>query len=172
MAHSESKTRRNLARVLAQMNALDSMLADETVATAARPNISGWSVSEHVEHLLIVDRSTLKAIDRMLTGSLDSAGSVSAVGRLILAVGRFKRGVGKSPAPVRPQGVDLPTVRGMLSEVRDGLDALGTQTEAIASCRATAPHPVFGHLRPAQWLRFIDFHHRHHLRIIDDILAR
>ncbi len=172
MANTETKTRRDLAKILAQTNTLESLLADEKTAAASRPNISGWGVGEHVEHLLIADRGTLEAIDRMLTGSLDSGGSPTAAGRLILAVGRIKRGIGKSPAPVRPRGTDLATVRDMLTNIRSSLDALGNQTEAITACRATAPHPVFGHLRPAQWLRFIDFHHRHHLRIIDDILAR
>jgi len=171
LANTESTARRNLACVLAQVNTLESLLASEETASSTRPEVSGWSVGEHLEHLLIVDRGVLAAIDRLLAGSLDSAGSISAKGRLVLKLGWMKRGIGKAPASVRPQSVDLQTLRDMLAESRRHLDTLGSQAETIASCRATAPHPIFGHLCPVQWLRFMDVHNRHHLRIVDDILA-
>ena len=44
-------------------------------------------------------------------------------------------------------------------------DLCGVLEEAGWRCK----HPYFGALDIAEWMRFMDVHHRHHLKIIRDI---
>ena len=54
---------------------------------------------------------------------------------------------------------------------RDLAERLISRMGEIDACLHTHPHHVLGHFTPAEWLRFLHLHHRHHDAIIRDILA-
>jgi hypothetical protein len=77
----------------------------------------------------------------------------------------------RAPEPTVPG----PRVEDGLLERFSVLDELLTRLEpelpAIHVNDCTTEHPILGHFTPARWLRFLDIHHRHHEKIIKDILA-
>jgi hypothetical protein len=148
----------------------------ETIRTLARlpepqlfasSTVSGWTPSEHLNHLIRVASSVTGLAIAPDTPPL--ANGINGVGRLILAVGRIPRGRAAAPDRFRAE-------RAVSSAILDAVAGL-EQTVArispddIARRRVpTVKHPRFGGLTPPQALRFVAIHNDHHLRIIADIL--
>ena len=140
---------------------------------ASTPDVSSWCVQDHLEHLLFSDRKVLGWVVEALALPNPPAREhfPHEIGVSLLAYGSIPRGRG--PAP----DFTLPT-RGAPADVRAGFEALRALTasleprlEELHGCRHTLPHHVLGHFTPAEWLRFLHLHHRHHEAIIRDILA-
>lgn len=154
--------------ILRQLDTL-ATLADQPDVLALRAPCSGWSVGQHVEHLARVGQSVLEGIAALDEHAPRGPG-IKPIGRVILLFGRIPRGKGKAPEPARPGDDVDPAVLGTaLDEFKMTLEQLEGQLGALEAQRAVRPHPYFGGLRPAQWLRFIEIHQDHHQRIIDDI---
>ena len=179
-----AKVRRQIAKILAQISALESLATDADVLRSHAEGVSGWNVGSHVEHLLLVNLGVLKMTAELLDGveepgarGSESNGPAPVVTmkkptiktQLALAVGRIPRGRGKAPSPVRPQDRTPDDLRALIAKVRTRFDRLAPQANALAACRATKPHPFFGPMTPTLWLRFNEIHNQHHLLIIDDI---
>ena len=98
-----------------------------------------------------------------------AGGGPTLVGRLVLASGRIPRGRAEAPERTVPAGLELGEVRDGLERARARFLGLQSKLPALAASRSTFRHPILGNLRPRQWLRFIQVHHDHHRRIIDDI---
>jgi hypothetical protein len=56
------------------------------------------------------------------------------------------------------------------AEARAGVAALQPRLSELGRIDSTRAHPILGHFNPTQWLRFSGVHHRHHRKIIRDIL--
>jgi len=140
---------------------------------ARRSDVSGWSVGEHVEHLLLADRWVLswveRAIDEPERGSTD--GGPTLPGRLVLLTGFIPRGRGTAPEATVPRGLVAIELADELVDLRRRVTDLGRCLEAIRVCRARLAHPVLGRLSAAEWLRFLAVHHRHHEKVVDEILS-
>jgi hypothetical protein len=84
----------------------------------------------------------------------------------------FPRGIAQAPPGL---GVHYPPkleeIRAELEKTRAIWDAVIERRDEIPSSTATFPHPVFGPMGAAEWLRFTTVHTAHHLKIVDDILA-
>ena len=181
--------RRVHAQILRQL-ALMAELARGPAAelTARAPAVSGWSVAEQLEHLVLVDRSVLKSVRRLLDDphrqSAQSAQpahsappalpvpGINLVGRVVLGTGFIPRGrVGTLPpfqpgaAPAATAGDGIPGV----AEIERGMRELGPRLGELETGRGRSRHPVFGGLGGRQWLRFVVVHHHHHLKIVRDI---
>lgn len=139
------------------------------------PEVSAWSVGEQLEHLLLADRRILGGIERVLEASArgeptPGEGSPTLIGRLILWSGVVPRGRAKAPQSTSPEGMAAPDLVHGFAEVRVGVDALGSRLADIGRAPSTRAHPILGHFTATQWLRFSGVHHRHHGKIIRDIL--
>lgn len=139
-----------------------------------RPEVSGWSVREHVEHLLLADRGIVSWIEGVLDGEVEAptTGRPTLAGRLVLLSGFIPRGRGRAPEPTVPGDMSAEALRSELSALERGVTALEGRLDEIDGSRARYPHPVLGSLTPAQWLRFLAVHHWHHEKMIDEILSR
>jgi hypothetical protein len=145
------------------------------VCQVRTPDVSGWSVGEQLEHLLLADRSILGAIRELADESGDpgdgaAKGSPTFLGRIILWTGFVPRGRGQAPDFTTPSGMSSAELRSGLEEIRDGVQALAPRLDEIERIRAVRAHPLLGSFTPAQWVRFAFVHHVHHAKIIRDIL--
>lgn len=157
----------SLVRLQTQIGRLRALAsAPEERLYAAAPQISGWSVAEHVDHLVKVSSAVVGRV-REENAPPEPRG-ISFIGRVILACGWIPRGVGKSPARVHG-------ARATPVELEASLQKLEKSVAAVAPSmidRRTpiVPHPRFGGLTPAQALRFAVVHNEHHLKIVEEIL--
>ena len=156
--------------VRAQIDGLIELAADERLHDVAAPRVSAWSVGKQLEHLMLSDKSILDSLDRLIDGrSGPAAGGPTLIARILLRLGYIPRGAGKAPPVAQPADRDAADVEAGLRRNRQRLDHLGEQLPLLEEAGWRSRHPVFGALDIGEWMRFMDVHHRHHLKIVRDI---
>ena len=137
------------------------------------PEVSAWSMQDHLEHLLLSDRSVLDWVLESLARPNPETREQSPrdIGVALLARGEIPRGRGPAPDFTLPTGLATADVRTGFEALRALTAGLDPRMAELDACRHTLPHHVLGHFTPAEWLRFLHLHHRHHESIIRDILA-
>lgn len=164
---------RSHAALLAELEACGRVAGEAVAFDARAPDTSGWSVGEHLEHLLLADRFMLGLLEGAAGGEppVDAGpGRPTLPGYLVLWTGFIPRGAGKAPAGARPRGLSREEVLRGLAAERQRLAGLEPELPGIAAAAYTIPHPALGRLTPRRWLRFAAVHHAHHARIVRDIL--
>jgi hypothetical protein len=138
------------------------------------PEVSGWSVAQHLYHVFKSNGSMMKAIQFIRRGSppVTTEGGLNEAGAYVMARGRMARGVAQAPDRVLP--LDAPG-RG---ELRDSLERSRTRYDEVASLLpdlpsypGRLPHPFLGLLNAAEWLRTARIHSDHHLAIAREVAA-
>ncbi|WP_420450154.1 DinB family protein [Candidatus Palauibacter sp.] len=139
----------------------------------AAPDVSAWSVRDHLEHLYLSDRAVLLWVADALTRPDPGARAdfPREIGVSLLARGSIPRGRGPAPEFTLPAGLEPADLRTGLEKLQAQTTDLASRMEALDACLHTLPHHVLGHFTPAEWLRFLHLHHRHHDAIIADILS-
>ncbi len=167
---------RGLRRLHQRLLSQNAGLVDLANATPERlaaraERVSGWSVGDHLEHLQRVGRSVLGVLDKLRAEPRPGPGpGIRAVGRLTLLVGFIPRGRARAIKSVEPQGLPQERLRTELAALLARLAALAPEQLAqLEGTTARFPHPIFGRLDARQWLRFLEVHQAHHLKIIRDI---
>ncbi|WP_419162967.1 DinB family protein [Candidatus Palauibacter sp.] len=155
---------------------IDSCLAralDRRRLSLSAPDVSAWSVQEHLEHLLFSDRRVLGWVSDVLAlpNPETRAQSPRELGVALLARGSIPRGRGPAPDFTLPTGLEQGRLVEGLERLRDLAEGLVSRAVEIDACLHTHPHHVLGHFTPAEWLRFLHLHHRHHEAIMSDVLA-
>lgn len=137
------------------------------------PDVSAWSVQDHLEHLLLSDRNVLAwVVEALARPNPETRAQVPhEIGVALLARGLIPRGRGPAPDLTLPDGLEPGELRTEFQALRELADGLGPRLTALDTCLHTLRHHVLGHFTPAEWLRFLHLHHRHHDSIIRDILA-
>ncbi len=131
---------------------------------------SSWSVADHLDHLAKANQAMAASILKVLESSPSpTSDGVSLVGRAVLLTGWIPRGAGKAPEYTRPQA-DSPTdLTTDLEAAREAVTGLAARLAEIERSPGRSRHFAFGGLTPSQWLRIMEIHTRHHLKIINDI---
>jgi DinB superfamily len=179
--------RRVHAQILRQLALMTELARGPEAELAARvPAVSGWSVAEQLEHLVLVDRSVLKAVRRLLDDphrrSAESAQpaqpGINLLGRVVLGSGFIPRGRARTLPPFQP-GAEAATAAGDgvvgvvgrmgIAEIERGVRELEPRLGDLEASGGRSRHPLFGGLDGRQWLRFVTVHHHHHLKIVRDI---
>jgi len=139
-----------------------------------QPDLSGWSVGEHVDHLLTAARLNLMAI-RSIPGGRghDPDQGMNRKGRLVLTAGRIPAGTAQAPSYVLPRAdrtqEQLERLRSRVH--RDWSSAeFERELESIHDSGQVLPHFAVGELSARQWLRFALVHSRHHITIAESLL--
>ncbi len=167
---SLARTVRSHEQLIAGIERCRELAADETRLLASNDAVSGWSVGLHVEHLWRSDSGLLGWIQKRLDDpAATSDGGPTRTGRAVLVSGWIPRGRAKAPERTLPETLDIESLPERLVELHGLAEALGPRLPNLHESRATMEHPILGHFTPAQWLRFLDVHHRHHEKIIRDI---
>ncbi len=160
---------RTLERVRVQYDALIDLARDPDAPTLRDESVSAWSIGEQLEHLALADRPILDAVDRILAGGHadDAKKKPSKIGRMMLLSGWIPRGKGRAPEVARPRGADPGAIAAGLAIEKERCEAY--DAAALREAAGTVAHFAFGHMTACQWLRFIEVHHDHHMKIIRDI---
>ena len=138
-----------------------------------QPAVSSWSVGDHLEHLMLADTGILNWLHRAALGEeFDTAGRPSKIGYVILATGFIPRGKGTAPERTLPEHLDRDVVLDGLGRVRQLAADLQQRTTELRNTSARRRHPALGFLNAHQWTRFAHVHHRHHRKIMADIMRR
>jgi hypothetical protein len=145
-------------------------LADDKLARV-NDRVSLWSTGTQLEHIGIVNN---RVMDNAIPGALkdlpeNRAGKVLFIGRVMLFTGFIPRGKRKAPEVAVPQNAPLEKVRAGIARYEKCLADLEKQLDAIAASPGKFPHPILGPLSAGQWLRFLEVHTHHHIKIIRDI---
>ena len=147
-------------------------LRDDSEPSAYAPGVSAWSVRDHIEHLYRSDRRVLDWVTEALTLPNPDARehAPNDIGVALLERGSIPRGRGPAPDFTLPKGLDPTPLRTGLEELRELAAGLVPRLAELEGSLHTLPHHVLGHFTPAEWLRFLHLHHRHHEAIIRDIV--
>lgn len=171
---TEATTRRSHRGLEAGISRCAALADDAEVLETRKPSVSGWSVGEHVDHLVLAEQALLEWVEGAIDdpASRSTGGAPNRTGRLVLVSGWIPRGRAKAPGPTVPDTPDLSLLPGRLADLARLSGRLEPRLSEVHASRTTFEHPILGHFTPAQWLRFLDVHHRHHEKIIRDIRAR
>lgn len=132
-------------------------------AWTTRPGPDQWSLSEVLEHVTLVNRNLVARLDAL--GPIDSPPDITDEEMPYLFYNA-----------VEPPNVARPT--GTWTDIDEAVEQLLASASALAAWAAAAtvdlrshgfPHPVFGMLDGAQWLRFSAVHtwrHRAELKAV------
>ncbi len=149
---------------------LELAVASDERFLACCADVSGWSIGQHLDHLGNANREMAGAIQKILAGDAGSSRSgPTLVGRAVLFSGWIPRGAGKAPEYTAPQATSPDQIKDNLSRSLEAVRQLGDALADIERSDGRWSHFVFGGLSPMQWLRTMDVHTRHHLKIIRDI---
>lgn len=163
----QRKIERPLGRLQSQIDDLESCLSQSELSA---PQVSKWTIGEHIEHCAMALARTAEGFDRAWkAGPKAVAGGPSLAGKIILWTGLIPRGKGKAPAAVLPRRIDPQQVAHALAKERSRWSDLKPQISALQAAGWRLAHPIFGPLSPLQWLRFSEIHLRHHRKVIEDI---
>ncbi len=172
MATSKKLIRAHAA-FLASLDLLIKQASDPEMCEASAPEISGWSVKDHLEHLSYANETIVSWIERAREGDpeLDQGGRPSVAGRIVLLFGAFPRGRGKAPERTRPKGTSAVELLSRFSGIRERVGALAGSLGQLQASNATRNHFAFGDLDAVQWIHFSVVHNHHHQKIIRDVLG-
>lgn len=161
------------ATVLNQFDELIALANDSAKVGAQAPEVSGWTVLHHLEHLVLTGNGLASLMQRILTEtSLPSSGSPKPIGRVVLLSGFIPRGKAKAPEIVVPRELDLDTLQSRLQQVRQRFVELEPSLQKLQAAQGRLPHPMLGDFSGPQWMRFMGIHQEHHLKIIREILQK
>jgi hypothetical protein len=165
-----SATKKNYAAICSQLDELLTLANQPAIAAIRADEVSGWSVGEQLEHLLLADQRILDGLEALLDGNLDSGGAgPTGIGRLILLLEYIPRGKAKAPKGATPGVIDPDEVASGLDQVKLRFEELEPRLGELEACRATYRHQLLADLDARQWLKFVKIHHHHHQKLIRDI---
>ena len=158
-----------LEEVVAQIQRmLDLAMAHEKVLTVPVPSISGWSISNHLEHLVITGRSAVVMLERSLVSDLTSPGR-NADGDLLFDLLYLPRGQTQAPEFAWPKGMDHKKLCSSLKRLYSQVKDLEGRLDSLVASTGRVLHPYLGNLTAREWLAFIGIHQNHHLCIASEL---
>lgn len=155
-----------------QLEQLARLAADETQLSKLAA-CSGWTVQQHVEHLLLAGEVMVSRIEEGVTLPPEKqllGKSPKPIGRMVLLLGRIPRAKGNAPDFTVPQGMATEEIPARFQQLIERARMLEAALPQVKTSRHQSLHPVLGYFTPAQWLAFLNIHQQHHLNIIDEIL--
>lgn len=151
-------------RILDQLDQWLAICRDLRPWTTTAGAVSAWPPLVHAEHMALAGLGSVNQLEKAL--EREGGPPIHFFGRLVLLLGWIPRGIGKAPPTTAPRHVLRAEVTALLESLRNRVTEL--DLERIARGRGRAHHPAFGGFTARQWFRFLDIHHRHHLRIVRD----
>jgi len=133
-------------------------------------SVSKWSFGQQLEHLYLTSHYVLDRLQESMSGE-HAADHPGVMGHALLIGGFIPRKLFPTIPPLVPKSGTIEDIQ----PLRDSLDArltqLGWDLDQINASPGRSLHPRMKFLLANQWLFFLDIHHRHHLRIMRDILV-
>ena len=138
--------------------------------TKSMPTVSGWTVGQHIEHVLKVNLAGVKIVTSEQPSANTPIRPAGFRSHLILLFGIIPRGRAKAPKGVEPSGQSSDQLLPVLEQCVRQLCALRARAKEFERNTELLQHPVLNGLTRRQWIRFVEVHQHHHYKIISDIL--
>ena len=155
------------ARLIGELDLLRGYLDSAEIIA---PSVSKWSIGEQIEHLLFVDARTCERIANPSPSNQIEIRRATLLSRLPVMLGFIPRGKIKAPEVAIPKKISKDALVAELGLVKERVMNLPTIEQELLESRDLIPHPRLGGLTRKEWLRFLQVHQHHHLKIIQDIL--
>jgi len=137
---------------------------------AYKPAADRWSVAECIEHIILVETSILRAIEKTVQQPGDAPQGAIEDGALLAKV------VDRS-APMKGPERLMPTGRWAHDQLFGEFESTRKRTSEFASTtdaklrESAFPHPAFGPLDCYQWLLLIAAHGERHRAQAEEVMA-
>ena len=163
------------AKVRGRLKALLGSLTDEQIS--ARPEGEKWTIGEIVEHITIVDESTMKICAKLLHKAQEagktSDGSVKISDNFVQKGTEIARMKVEAPTMVQPTGSkSIAESLAKLDATTAALDGMRDLFETTGCDGFTFPHPFFGDITAQEWLALKGGHEMRHLKQIEKVLEK
>ncbi|MEO7963673.1 MAG: DinB family protein [Gemmatimonadaceae bacterium] len=161
----------------ARAELLETVQKVDASRTLDRPADSPWSVRDVVEHLLLVEKSSLRALFRTLRNAKEKGiaqeTETNSLQPLIDDVERrIKTGRRVAPDYTRPSSeATLPELVDQLKQSREGLHSWANEGDGSALDTISFPHPALGELSLYGWVVMLGAHERRHAEQIREIVT-
>jgi len=130
----------------------------------SNPKVSAATVGWQIGHSFKVMRGVCSALKN--SNPEDYKTSFNWKRSIALTIGRFPRGIAKSPKRTRPEPNIAPVeLKELMTKTRENLLELDSLSKS-----SWFTHPIFGDLNLSQSKRFLELHTYHHVLIIRDII--
>ncbi|HVR39809.1 MAG TPA: hypothetical protein VMU84_12000 [Thermoanaerobaculia bacterium] len=133
------------------------------------PSVSKWSYGRQVEHLYRASHWTLDRLDESLTGA-NSEESANLLGGGFLTINHIPRHLFPTIPPLETHGGTMELIQPLKDNLAMRLARMHWTLDDVLASRGRSRHPRMRYLLTGWWVRFMDVHHRHHNRIIRDIV--
>jgi len=162
-------------KVRERLKAVVSQLTSEKIS--ALPDGEKWTIAQIVEHIAMVDESTIRICSKLLKKSED-AGHKSN-GGVVMSDGFLQKGVEiaaikiEAPSFVQPSGQrTISESLEKLDENHERLTAIRPLFESVGGTEFKFPHPFFGEISAQEWLALKGGHELRHLKQIERIMEK
>jgi hypothetical protein len=162
-------------RIRARLKDILAPLTDEQVSTL--PDPEKWTVAQIVEHIAIVDESTVKICAKLLKKA-QVAGRTSN-GAVVISDHFLQKGSEIATMKVEAPSFVQPTGTKTVAESLARLDATAEHAaelrELFNSVDGTEfkfPHPFFGDISAQEWMALKGGHEMRHVKQIEKLLAK
>lgn len=144
---------------------------------ASRADANGWSVAEHLEHLVMIEDSIGRLISTMAKQLRASNAMDSATDSVLGSMDKFQLTANNvklvAPEPYRPTGTlsahdALEQLRAVRVRVLQGVQ----KASGLDLTQTRYPHPFFGPMDGYQWLLLIGQHEMRHLNQMKDVVQK
>lgn len=139
------------------------------------PEVSGWSVEQHLYHIALATDLVFRHVRALVAGKgrlVRAEGALGERAAQVLASDTTPRGAAEAPRMVRPDDeVNAEYLAMELAQDRRTLGELRALAGEISDATGWIPHQELGPLAAPHWLRFAALHARHHWAIVRDVLA-
>ena len=136
-----------------------------------------WTIAQIVEHISIVDESTIKICAKLLKKAED-AGHTSD-GKVVISDGFLEKGSEiakiKVEAPTFVQPTGGKTISESLARLDENsvrLDELRSLFKSVGGTELKFPHPFFGEISAQEWLALKAGHEMRHIKQIERLLDK
>ena len=133
------------------------------------PSVSKWPFGQQLEHLYRSSHYVLDRVEEAMTGK-NAKESMGPWGGALMLCGFIPRGMFPTIPQLEPTGGNMEVIQPLKDSLHERLAKLDLSLAQIRASRGKSRHPRMKWLTPAQWMIFADVHHRHHLRILRDIV--
>lgn len=162
---------KDLAKVLQQLAALETILRHERAFAVEAKDVSDWSVGLQAAHSTQVLATITREIGRNLADpSRDADKRPLPMGKIVLDGGNIPRGIAQAPLFVMPLSKDPEHWLGVLAKLKEQWTDFANRLEEIRTGTGRFKHFSLGHFDSAEWVRFVSIHTAHHMKIVRDIL--
>jgi len=133
------------------------------------PEVSKWTYGQQLEHLYLAAHWVFDRLDESLGGGHERD-QPSILGRSLLVTGRIPRKMFPTIPPLVPGTGSLVEIQPLKARLHRRLAENDWDLGRVRVATGKSMHPRMKYLSSRQWFFFLDIHHRHHLRILRDLL--